>query len=438
MADINSDINLRIRQTGAQEAARALQGLGQAQKNLGVEGASAAQKLRGFYREQRVQDRTLREGTQSVLALSMAFGGGSGLAGKLGPAVLGMQQAEFALTGLGIAAESAGGKFARFGSVLMGAAGPAGIAAGATLGFYSIIFSNIDAIHKLKEAIQELDIELGKASRVEIMMEKWFKAKTTEPSWIESIQGVGAAGNPISLALEMLAQGARTKRILSEVSTYKGFQVSSQRQTEEDEQKAERERRKREEEQRRQAEWYRRMSAVPPGHFGPYPWEMGGPQYNYGGVYVWPGAQGGGVGIETGTIDLRQGGPQTMFGGDEFKAWWNKQQGEAKLLGEIFGDISDTLRDSLGGAFRSIFGEANTLVEQLAVKILTTLSMYGLGAIFASFGGAGVALGSAFGYTRSSMPVTGGAGAINRQASQALAAQYASDRLTARRARMGV
>jgi hypothetical protein len=88
------------------------------------------EELRRFYREQRLGDRTMREATQTVQVFGTMLGD-SGLGKSLGTAIAGFQQAEFAVSGLGIAAQGAGGKFAVFGASLAAAAAPIAIAAAA-------------------------------------------------------------------------------------------------------------------------------------------------------------------------------------------------------------------------------------------------------------------------------------------------------------------
>lgn len=103
-------------------------------------GGSATDGLRSFYREQRVGDRTMREGVQTLQMFSGVLG--EGLGGAAAKAAELFQQTEFAVNGLGIAAQSAGGKIGGIGTALLGIAAPLTIAI-ATFGslawhFYSV------------------------------------------------------------------------------------------------------------------------------------------------------------------------------------------------------------------------------------------------------------------------------------------------------------
>jgi hypothetical protein len=108
---------------------------------------STGEELRRFYREQRVGDRTMREATQAAAGFGAMFGD-SGLGKIVGTTTGAFQQAEFAVTGVGIAAQSAGGKFAILGRGIMAVAPYLAIAVAAWMLFSKIIG---DAAEKLKK-----------------------------------------------------------------------------------------------------------------------------------------------------------------------------------------------------------------------------------------------------------------------------------------------
>lgn len=135
--------------------------------------------MRQFYMEQRVGDRTMRESASTVKMFANAFGVG-GLSTGLETAIGAFQQTEFAINGMGIAAESAGGKAGKMGASLMNM-GVAAIAPLAALAAQvMIIKSSIDAtsaavnryraaaikaglLSERKEAIKELQSARGMA-----------------------------------------------------------------------------------------------------------------------------------------------------------------------------------------------------------------------------------------------------------------------------------
>lgn len=108
-------------QIASQEAVRLKNATSQMSQALQTENAkmmksyfSLGQQLRQFYMEQRVGDRTMREMASTAALFGVNMGG----------VVQITQQAEFAIHGLGMAAERAGGKLGAAGSQVLRFAGP--------------------------------------------------------------------------------------------------------------------------------------------------------------------------------------------------------------------------------------------------------------------------------------------------------------------------
>lgn len=148
--------------------------------NYSKETESATTKLRTFYREQRVQDRTTREATQSLLgftfgltALLNASDSGSEGAKRFERTILAtvtaLQGGEFAATGLGIGLEKLGGRFATFGLFLQRSAGWIGVVIGLTAGLVSFFRDSGNAaedaepkVEKYKNALQRIQETIEK------------------------------------------------------------------------------------------------------------------------------------------------------------------------------------------------------------------------------------------------------------------------------------
>jgi hypothetical protein len=115
------------------------------------------EELRRFYREQRVGDQTMREATQAIGGMSNMLGG-EGLGKVVGGAFANFQQMEFAVTGLGIAGQAAGGKLAGLGMTVMSLAGPIA----ALVGVYALLnMAMEDSKKTAKEYNDELEKQYG-------------------------------------------------------------------------------------------------------------------------------------------------------------------------------------------------------------------------------------------------------------------------------------
>lgn len=125
------------------------------------------EELRRFYREQRVGDKTMRESTQAITGFASMLGGsGSGLGAVVGGVASRFQEAEFAMTGLGIAAQGAGGKLAGIGTVLMANAGPIAAAVAAIAGIVWVMTEAKKATAEFDTAAKGLNESLISMGRV--------------------------------------------------------------------------------------------------------------------------------------------------------------------------------------------------------------------------------------------------------------------------------
>jgi hypothetical protein len=128
---------------------------------------STGEELRRFYREQRVGDRTMREATSAIGGFGSMLGG-EGLGKIVGTATQRFQEMEFAVHGVGIAAQSGSAAMASWGQKLMSMAGPlAGIAA--AIGLLSLAMAEqrriSDELNKSLEKGTELGIASGRISK---------------------------------------------------------------------------------------------------------------------------------------------------------------------------------------------------------------------------------------------------------------------------------
>lgn len=120
----------------------------------------AGEQLREFYREQRVGDRTMREGVSTIQMFSGVLG--TDISNGVGAATAAFQQAEFAVNGAGIAAQSAGGKFAGLGAAITGAAGALSGLAALGIGEFMLFQHLADNIERSNNELRKLRGETEK------------------------------------------------------------------------------------------------------------------------------------------------------------------------------------------------------------------------------------------------------------------------------------
>lgn len=153
--------------------------------------------LRKFYMEQRVGDRTMREAIQTTSIFTNALGL-SGLSGGLGQVATAAQQTEFVIGSLGIAAQSAGGKFSGMGKVLMELAGPlsaVGAFGGAVLFINSEVSRMSTELQKATDELIDLKVELGEISKLGVLNQRMARAQESEPNislWDRIVSAVSA------------------------------------------------------------------------------------------------------------------------------------------------------------------------------------------------------------------------------------------------------
>ena len=152
--------------------------------------------LRQFYMEQRVGDRTMRETAQTVRMFTDAFGIG-GLGGGLDKVFGAIQQTEFAVNSLGIAAQSAGGKSASLGMALRELAGPlsAAGAVGAGVMFIASEFARLNReLGESTKKLIDLKVQLGEISRLSQLHKQSAEAAKAKPEvglWDQVLGGIG-------------------------------------------------------------------------------------------------------------------------------------------------------------------------------------------------------------------------------------------------------
>lgn len=154
-------------------------------KNLGEYGEatkSASQELRGFYKEQRLQDRVTRDASQALIGftvgmtalLSQTDDSNEGVK-RFNESVLTAittgQAAEFVFTSVGIAATRMGGTLGAVGGVLTRFAGPISIILGLAAGFISFLrTSNTESKKAAEEGLKKYDEMLD---RIAGKMDNW-------------------------------------------------------------------------------------------------------------------------------------------------------------------------------------------------------------------------------------------------------------------------
>ena len=120
----------------------------------------ATTQLREFYREQRLQNRTLRETSQAVGGLTSLFGSG-GFGGALTSSIGAMNQAEFGIAGLGIAASQAGGTVGKLGAGMISLAGPIAALIATGAGVYAWLQGITDRTIKANQELFDLRVAIG-------------------------------------------------------------------------------------------------------------------------------------------------------------------------------------------------------------------------------------------------------------------------------------
>ena len=154
---------------------------------LGGGTAKAENQLRTFYREQRVGDRTMREGVSTIQMFSGVLG--TELTGGIGQAAGGFQQAEFAVQGFGIAAASAKGKVGQLGQAILGLAGPLSALAAIGVGEFMLINSMLD---RMESSMNRLRKAQGFEEKQESSWFMEFLSKAGGPSGNIALQTISA------------------------------------------------------------------------------------------------------------------------------------------------------------------------------------------------------------------------------------------------------
>ncbi|MBE3139045.1 MAG: hypothetical protein IMZ53_00515 [Thermoplasmata archaeon] len=178
---------------------------------------STGEELRRFYREQRVGDRTMRESTQAISGFGSMLGG-DGLGKIVGSVTSRFQEMEFSMTGMGIAAQSSGGKLGSLGKTLMGLATPLAIAA-AAIGAMYVVGEKVAAVY---ERLNKALIELGKQSfagaskQTQVdMLNKQINKLSSEKNESPSIWS--ALGGGSAMRAEQLAQSFERQKTLNDL-----------------------------------------------------------------------------------------------------------------------------------------------------------------------------------------------------------------------------
>ncbi len=132
--------------------------------------------VRAFRFEQRLMNYGFRETTMMATQLGAAFGG-EGIGAAMGSAIMTFRAAEVGISGLGMAAQAAGGKAAGFGEMISGMAIPLAALGGAML---FIIKTTADWNKEMEEQrgrIDDLKVKLGELSETEVLYSRLEKAR---------------------------------------------------------------------------------------------------------------------------------------------------------------------------------------------------------------------------------------------------------------------
>jgi hypothetical protein len=178
---------------------------------------STGEELRRFYREQRVGDRTMREATQAVSGFSSMLGG-EGLGKIVGSVTSRFQEMEFTMTGIGIAAQSSGGKFAGLGKTLVGLATPLAVVA-AAIGLMYTVGEKVSAVYeRLNKALDAIGKQSFSSASKETqvgMLDKQIRALMKEQN--ESPSFLSALGGGQAMRAEQLAQSIERQTKINEL-----------------------------------------------------------------------------------------------------------------------------------------------------------------------------------------------------------------------------
>ncbi len=147
----------------------------------------AGEELRRFYREQRVGDRTMREAGNTVNILASQIGS-QGLGKSVNTAFEAFQNAEFAINGMAIAAQSAGGKLATFTTSISAMLGPLTLVVAGISAVAMITGEWGKKMEETREAIKDYRVELGEISKLGLLNERASAASKTKLGFIDRIQ----------------------------------------------------------------------------------------------------------------------------------------------------------------------------------------------------------------------------------------------------------
>jgi len=126
---------------------------------------STTEELRRFYREQRIGDRTMREATSAMGGFGSMLGS-EGVGKIVGVATQRFQEMEFAVHGVGIAAQSGSPKIASLGEKLIGMAGPLAGGAAAVGLFTMALTAKEDALKRFHENLDKINQQLIALGRI--------------------------------------------------------------------------------------------------------------------------------------------------------------------------------------------------------------------------------------------------------------------------------
>ncbi len=334
-------------------------------KSINSKMPSTNQQFKDFYREQRVGDRTMRETTQAVSAFTSILGGSdSGLGKAVGGAFQQFQSAEFAVHGLGIAAQTASPRIAGIGATLMANAGPIA-AAVAGIGLVAMAMKRAseyadrfnEALMKNREALLDMG-RISKEEEITRLTREINKEsqKGVSPSWL-TLHG-GSAMIAADVIAQVLEREANINVLMAERARLEK-EIASDREKEaksaEDIAKSE------EANAQASREIARMFSGGAAGMTASGMPEQGGMKI---------GAVGGAKTPKQLSAD---------FQAEMSKISALETSFEASTLSGMQA-VGQSIRNDIGGAFEGVFGEANSLLEIFLSRALGGLGNFLLSA----------------------------------------------------------
>jgi hypothetical protein len=323
---------------------------------------TTGEEMRRFFQQQRLGNRIFSESGQVVNSFASILGG-SQISNAFSTITGNFQNLEFAFNGVGIAAKNAGGAVGKFGSALLAFAGPlaaAGAVGGAIL-FINSEFERMNtALKESFERLQDVRVELGEISKLGVLNRRAAAAVEAKPEvgiWDTILAGIGMrVGNYEPLV------AAAGKAVMDIEAAKKKAQLELERYFEE-----------------------RYGMTITGGRVSP----SGGGSRGY---TPGPGAL---RGLGAGFTGARGGVPGTLQGVSPMPLDWGRSK-EVKVafdeltteaqsfysgMKAMTNELAGAISTYIGGAFKRVFGEGETLMGNLVSSFITAFISQGTSAL---------------------------------------------------------